>query len=321
MTRVLVTGATGFVARSLLPLLSERGYCVRGAIRRPDAVLPPDVEPVAIGDIGPQTDWRAALTGVDMVIHLAARVHIRHDRAADPLTEFRRTNAAGTRCLAEAAAAAGCRRLVFVSSIKALGEETRQYAPMTDRNLPRPLTPYGVSKREAEDHLDTVASRTGLEIVTLRPPLIYGPGVGGNFLSLLRLCWSGIPLPLAAVENRRSLLYVGNLADAIERCMTVPGLAGRRFLIHDGEPLSTPELIRRLAAALGKPARLFKVSPEWLNRGAALAGFADAWTRLTGSLELDDASFRAAAGWQPSLKTDDGLRCAAEWFKASYTRG
>lgn len=316
MTRILVTGATGFVGRTLVPLLLARGHHVRAAVRRSDASVP-GAEIVAVGDIGPGTDWTLALDGVDAVAHLAARVHVMRDTAADPLAAFRHTNTAGTRRLAEACAEQGVRRFVHLSSIKAVVDESRA-EPVTDDTPADPHSPYGVSKREAEQALEALHRRGVLDPVILRPPLVYGPGVAGNLRTLLRLCARRVPLPLAWVDNRRSLIGVGNLADAVAACLVHPAAAGHTFLVSDGTPLSTPDLVRHLCAGLGVPPRLLPVPPALLGLAAAALGRRDAWDRVGGSLVLDDAAIRGALGWRPPVDAVTGLRATAEWFKASH---
>ena len=314
--RVLVTGATGFVGRALVPLLLARGHHVRAAVRRPDAQVP-GAELVAVGDIGPDTDWSAALDGVDAVAHLAARVHVMRDTAADPLAEFRRTNTEGTRRLAEAAAERGVRRFVYLSSIKAVVDESRP-EPVTDATPAAPHSPYGVSKREAEQALENLSARGVLDPVILRPPLVYGPGVAGNLRALLTICQKRIPLPLAWVDNRRSLIFVGNLADAVATCLTHPNAAGETFLVSDGTPLSTSDLVRHLSAGLGVRPRLLPAPPALLALAASLVGKRDAWDRVGGSLVVEDASIRAVLGWSPPVAAASGLHATAEWFKASH---
>ncbi len=314
--RILVTGATGFVASSLIPILAGRGHHVRAAVRRPGAHPAPDT--VAVGDIGPETDWTGALAGIDAVVHLAARVH-QAEEEGDPaaaLALHRRVNAEGTRRLAEAAAAAGARRMVLVSTIKAVTENGAEEL-VTDTTPPRPASPYGISKLEAEQALETVSARTGLEQVVIRPPLVYGPGVGANFRRLLTLCRRAPPLPLGAIRNRRSLIFVDNLAGAIALCAEHRGAPGHRFLVHDGTVLSTPDLIRAIARALGRPARLFDVPPSLLRTALNLIGRGDAFDRLAASLELDDRAIRGTLGWQPFWSQEDALRVTAEWFNAS----
>lgn len=318
--RILVTGATGFVARTLIPALLERGHTVRAVVRRPDAAMPgivPGVgDLVTIGDIGPATAWGTALEGMDAVVHLAARVHVMRDTVSDPLAAFRKVNTAGTRVLAEAAAMAGVKRLVYLSSVKALADESRP-EPLSEETTPDPHSPYGISKLEAERALAEVSTRTGLEVVVIRPPLVYGPGVGGNFRTLLRAVNLGVPLPFGALENRRSLIFVGNLANAIQECLTHPQAAGGRFLVHDGRPMSTPELVRAIADALGRPARLLPVPPSWLERGARLARREAVLDRIAGTLVVDDGAIRRALNWRPPYYPAYGLRLTAEWFKAS----
>jgi nucleoside-diphosphate-sugar epimerase len=316
MMRILVTGANGFVGSALIPILKSRGHEIRASVRRPGLAPVPDT--VVTGEIGPDTDWADALSGIDAVIHLAARVH-HMDDPADPslvIEAYRRINVEGTRRLAESAAAAGVRRMVFVSTIKAITENSGD-TPVTDATPPAPETPYGISKLEAERALVETGKRNGLETVILRPPLVYGPGVSANFLRLMALCRKALPLPLGAIRNRRSLIFVENLAGAIVCCVEHPNAAGGCFLVHDGKVLSTPELIRKLAGFMRRPARLLNV-PQSLLRGAlTLVGRGDAYARLAASLELDDGHLRQTLGWQPFWSQEDGLRLTAEWFNAS----
>lgn len=311
---VLVTGATGFVGSHLVPLLLAQGHRVRAAVRTPGATVA-GAETVAVGDLGPDTDWSAALAGIDAVAHLAARVHVMRDKATDPLAEFRQVNTAGTRRLAEAAAGAGIRRFVYISSIKAVVDESRDRA-VDARTPAEPHSPYGRSKREAEEALAEIAAGSALEPVVLRPPLVYGPGVGGNFRTLMTLIRRGVPLPLGRVENRRSLLYVGNLADAIAVCLDHPDAPGRSFLLSDGLPLPTRDLVERLAAHLGRPARLWDVPPELLALAARLAKQEAAFDRVAGSLVVEDHAIRRTLSWSPPRNTAYGLRATANWFKA-----
>jgi nucleoside-diphosphate-sugar epimerase len=314
MSRVLVTGAGGFVGRAVLPALRAAGFEPVAASRNPqDDRLPGGVEVRRAPSLGPDADWSAALAGCQAVVHLAARVHVMRDAAADPLAEFRAANARGTRRLAEQAAAAGVRRFVFASSVKAMGETTAE-RPLVESDPPAPADPYGLSKLEAERSLAEVAATGGLEPVVLRLPLVYGPGVKGNFLSLLRLCKTAPPLPLGSVANRRSLLYVGNLADAVIRCLAIPAAAGRTFLLSDGEDLSTPELVRRLAAALGRPARLLPCPPGLLRLAAVALGRRAAAARLLDSLAVDGGEIRRTLGWTPPFSVAEGLAATARWF-------
>jgi nucleoside-diphosphate-sugar epimerase len=268
---------------------------------------------IAVGDIGPTTDWRAALQGVQCVVHLAARTHVLHESAADPLAEYRRANVEATERLARQAAAAGVRRLVFMSSIKVNGEATHG-RPYTETDPPRPEDAYGTSKWETERALARVATESGLEVVVLRPPLVYGPGVKGNFLRLMRLVASGTPLPFASIANRRSLVYVGNLADAVVAAADVPGAAGRTYLVADGEGVSTPDLVRAIATALGARARLLPCPPALLELGAALAGRRAEIARLTGSLQVDASAAARELGWRPRVDLERGLAATARWY-------
>ncbi len=315
MAAVLVTGASGFVGRHLCRSLLEDGHEVRAAVRDP-ASAPPGVAVVAVGEIGAGTDWAAAVDGVETVVHLAARVHVTSDAAADPLAEFRRVNVAGTEVLARAAAAAGVRRLVLLSSIKVNGEATTT-TPFREDDPPAPQDPYGVSKLEAERRLRAVAGETGLEATIVRPPLVYGPGVKANFLRLLRLVDRGLPLPLAAIDNRRSLVGVRNLCDLIGRCAVDPRAAGEVFLAGDGADVSTPDLIRRIAAALGRPARLFAVPPALLVGLGRLTGRGAAVERLRGSLQVDIAKARRVLDWTPPVTLDDELAATAAAYRGA----
>ncbi|WP_235893081.1 UDP-glucose 4-epimerase family protein [Pelomicrobium methylotrophicum] len=328
-TTVLVTGATGFVGRALIPALTAAGFEVRAAVR---GSCPPagrflwaegsgaraperrSVELIRIDDIGPATRWNEALAGVDAVVHLAARVHVMEASAREAIAEYRRVNTAGTERLALAAAAAGVRRFVFLSTIKVNGEATRA-RPFAESDPPVPQDPYARSKWEAEQALHRIGAQTGMEVVILRPPLVYGPGVKGNFLSLLKIVARGVPLPLGSVKNRRSLIYVGNLADAIVKCLEHPAAAGETFLVRDAEDLSTPELVRRLACALGVAPRLIPVPPSWLVLGGRWLGRGAAVERLAGSLAVDDSRIRDALGWHPPYSVDEGLEATGRWYR------
>jgi nucleoside-diphosphate-sugar epimerase len=305
----LITGAPGFVGTALVTALQRRN--IRRALRQPAA----DARPgdVITGEIGPDSDWQWALTDVDCVIHLAARTHVIDEQNTDALAVYRRINVEATRNLAQQAATAGVRRFVFLSSIKVNGETTDVH-PFTRDDTPQPLDAYGISKREAEDALQRIGADTGMEIVILRPPLVYGPGVKGNFLRLLQAVARGTPLPLASINNRRSLIYVNNLAEAIIRCMDTPAAAGKTYLVSDGEDVSTPALIRKLAAALGTPPRLLPCPPALLHFGATLLGKRAAAMRLTGSLAVDGTQLRQELGWQPRYSLDQGLNATAQWY-------
>lgn len=318
---VLVTGARGFVGRPVVEALRAAGCAVVGATRAQGGLadtgerlkLGTEAEgtegiyrEVVVGELGAETDWRGALAGVGVVVHLAARVHQMEDRAADPLAEFRRVNVEGTRRLAEQAAAAGVRRFVFVSSIKVNGEGTAAGEVYRESDTPAPADAYGVSKREAEEALREVAAATGLEVVIVRPPLMVGAGVKGNLATLAAAIRRGRPLPFGAITgNRRSLLDVRNLADAIVRCAGHPAAAGEVFLVSDGVPVSTAELARRIGRAVGRAPRLVPVPAGLLRLAGRLVGKGAAVERLTGSLVIDDAKIRWVLGWTPPFGPDD----------------
>jgi len=306
---VLVTGANGFVGRALCEALAASGHRVKRALRMAQPGAP---DAVAVGDIGGDTDWRSALEGISSVVHLAARTHVLREAAADSLAEYRRVNLDGTRRLAQQAGQAGVRRLVFVSSIKVNGEITER--PFTEDEAPRPEDAYGVSKWEAEQALARVAGETGLQVAVLRPPLVYGPGVKGNFLRLMSLVARGTPLPLSSITNRRSLIYVGNLVDAVIKAIDVPAAAGRAYLVSDGEDVSTPDLVRAIARALGVAPRLLPCPPAILRLVAALTGKRAELARLTGSLQADGSRARRELGWQPRLNLAQGLAATARWY-------
>jgi nucleoside-diphosphate-sugar epimerase len=317
---VLITGSTGFVGRPLCEKLLLKGYCVRGSVRNAEATanLPAGVQSAPIESIGPDTDWSAALTGIDTVIHLAARVHVMDETAGDPLIAYRQVNVAGTENLARQAAAHGVRRLVFLSSVKVNGEETE--IPYSEQTHPDPRDPYGVSKLEAENVLRKVAVETGLEVVIIRPPLVYGPGVKANFHNLLKIVERGVPLPLAGITNARSLIFLGNLIDAIITCATHPQAAGQTFLVSDGEDVSTPQLIRQLATALDRPARLLPFPPSLMRLAGKLTGKSMAVDRLLGSLVVDSGKIRRELGWQPPFSMAEGLAETAKWYKDGMAR-
>lgn len=255
------------------------------------------------------TDWSTALHGCDVVIHTAARVHIMQERALDPLAEFRRVNVAGTLNLARQAADGGVQRFVFLSSIKVNGEMTPSGQPFTASQAAAPLDPYGVSKAEAEEALRRLGAETGMEIVIIRPPLVYGPGVKANFGRLVSAIGRGWPLPLGCVEhNRRSLVALDNLVDLILTCTTHPAAAHQTFLVSDGKDLSTAELLRRVGMAMGRPARLLPVPSRLLRAGAMLAGKGDLAQRLLDNLQVDITHTRQTLGWQPPISVDEGLR-------------
>lgn len=311
---MLVTGASGLVGGAVVEALARRQeHRVRAALRAP-AALPPGVESVRIGDLGREPDWHAALDAVDVVVHAAARVHAMHDSAVDPLAEFRKVNVAGTLCLARQAARAGVRRFIFISSVKVHGEGRSDGRPYAADDEPAPEDAYGLSKLEAERGLQQLATETGMELVIIRPPLVYGPGVRANFERMMSGLYRGLPLPLGAIHNRRSLVALDNLVDLILVCIEHLAAANQVFLVSDGEDLSTTDLLRRLGRALGKPARLLAV-PAWLIVfGARLLGRGGMAQRLCGSLQVDIGKTRTLLGWTPPIGVDEALARAARHF-------
>lgn len=305
--RILVSGANGFAGRVLVSALLAENHFVTGALRTGGTSLPhAQYREVCVGEIGPDTDWRDALRDVNTVVHLAARVHQMQDRSGDPLKEFRRVNVAGTRRLAEQAAAAGARRLVFVSSIKVNGEGTATGEVFCETDEPAPQDAYGISKYEAELAAFEIGRRTGLEIVVVRPPLLVGPGAKGNLAALAGAIRKGRPLPLGALtDNRRSLLDVRNFASALVLCATHPSAAGEIFLLSDGVPVSTAQVARHIGRTLGHEPRLLPVPGVFIRVAARLLGKGAMAERLTGSLVIDDAKIRRLLGWKPAYSPND----------------
>jgi len=330
MKKILITGANSFIGSALCTRMLADGRHVRGTIRPSNRYepLPPKLEPIIVESIGQNTDWSRALSGVDTVAHLAARVHIKYESEPDQLGKFYYVNVAGTERLARMAATSGCRRFVFMSSVKVNGERTgngdresevgyqkgRLKETFSEKNVPDPQDPYAISKWEAEKVLYNISEETGMEIVILRSPLVYGPRVKANFLRLLKVVERGIPLPLADINNRRSLIYLENLVDAIVICMKHPNAAGQTYFVSDNEDVSTPDLIRRMGLALKRPARLFHCPSDVLKFAGRLAGKVAEMERLTGSLAVDISKIRRDLDWEPPFSMDQGLRETAMWY-------
>jgi nucleoside-diphosphate-sugar epimerase len=320
---VLITGADGFIGSALCRRMLDEGWGVYGAIRSSAQkhLLPRGINVLEVGSIDAYTEWEPVICGIDIIVHLAARVHVIDDHASDPLTTYREINVAATKRLAQIAESKKVRRFVFVSSIKVNGEGGSD--PYTEKNQPAPVDPYGVSKLEAENVLHDIAGKRGLEIVILRPPLVYGPGVKANFLKLIKMISIGIPLPLAGLNNLLSMIYLGNLIDAILTCLCHPKAAGQTYLLSDGEDVSTPELIRRISFALGKPARLFPFPPVMLKMAGIITGKSAVMDRLLRSLTIDCSKIRRELNWQAPFSMDQGLKETAEWYlkQRSEVRG
>ncbi len=307
--RVLVTGADGFVGRHLVARLAEAGHTVLAGVRsgRKPAAYPEaaDVQPVVVGDIGPQTDWEHALSGVQTVVHLAARAHVLSDTETDPLAAFRRVNCEGTVRLARQAARAGVGRFVYLSSIAVHGD--RSPAPLRESDPPAPQSPYGMSKWEAEQGLRACLAGTGTEWTIIRPPLVYGPDAPGNFASLVRVLSRGWPLPLGRVRNRRSLVFVGNLADLICGCSEHPDAADETFVVSDGKDLSTSRLLALLSEGLGRRPRLLPVPAPLAAAVLQLVAGRTTRQKLFGDLQVDSARVRRVLGWQPPYSVEEGI--------------
>lgn len=303
---ILVSGANGFVGRALIQALRQSGHFVRGAYRQsPEAVM----TQVSVGNIGPDTDWSIALAGVRTVVHCAARVHVMRDAgSAESLASFRKVNVEGTANLARQAATAGVKRLVFVSSIKVNGETTTGSPPFTCDSQPAPKDPYGVSKWEAEQKLWRISEETGLEVVVVRPPLVYGPGVKANFKRLMQAVNRRIPLPFGAIKNQRSMVYLENLCDLLAVCSVHPCAAGRTFLVSDMRDVSTKELVEHLAYGMGVRSVLIPVPFGLIHGAASLFNKRDLADRLLGSLQVDSSHTCKILDWTPPYSLEEGLR-------------
>ncbi|MBX8514364.1 SDR family oxidoreductase [Pseudomonas cichorii] len=312
---VLLTGATGFVGKALLASLLTRGDKVTAAVRDSSAQIDPRATLCQVSTLDGQTQWQDSLRDVQVVIHAAARVHVMNDTEADPLAAFRKVNVEGTLNLARQAAEAGVRRFVFISSIKVNGEGTLPGQPYRADDTPAPIDPYGISKMEAEQGLRALAEQTGLEVVIIRPVLVYGPGVKANFLSMMRWLDKGVPLPFGAIDNRRSLVALDNLVDLIVTCTSHPAAANQTFLVSDGEDLSTTMLLKRIASALGKSARLLPVPSALLVLAARSLGKRALSQRLCGFLQVDIEKTRSLLGWAPVASVDQALSAVARHYQ------
>lgn len=312
--KILVTGANGFLGSAVTQKLTNENVQIVRAVRDGG---PDDV---SIGDINDDTDWGVDLIGVDCIVHCAARVHVMSEVSLESLFEFRQVNVGGTLNLARQAAEAGVPRFVFISSIKVNGESTHPGHPFTADQIPAPIDPYGVSKYEAEIGLMALSEKSGMEIVIIRPPLVYGPGVKANFLSMMNWLWRGFPLPLGSLrKNRRSFIFIDNLVSVIIACINHPAASNQIFLVSDDEDLTTSGLLERMALALGRPSRLIALPSTLIILLSKLVGKPDIALRLCGSLQVDIKKAKDLLGWSPPFSVDEGLRQTAAHFKKNHT--
>jgi len=316
--KVFITGATGFIGKALVAELVAEGHTIEVAVRRYSAEVPVEVEQKLVEDLSlldEQNTITDTLKNVDVVIHTAARVHIMQDNAADPLTEFRKINVNATLALAKQAASAGVKRFIFISSIKVNGESTDNRQAFRETDKPAPEDAYGQSKLEAEQALFELGQATSMDMVIIRPPLIYGPGVKANFASMINIIKKGIPLPFGAISNNRSMLAIDNLVDFVSLCTTHPEAANQVFLLADGEDVSSSMLLRKLAFAYRKPCRLLPVPTSWMQFVAKLLGKQTLTDRLFGDLQIDSSKARTLLGWKPVKTMDQQLKKMAELDK------
>lgn len=319
--RVLLTGASGFVGRAVQArLLVDGVHSVRIAVRGMSGNQAGEYEACTAPDLGPDGEWQQAVAGIEVVIHCAARVHVMDEQDNYPLAAFRRANTEGTLRLAKQAAAAGVRRFIFLSSVKVNGEATAPGSAFRADDAPALIDPYGISKWEAEEGLLKIAEDTGMAVVIIRPPLVYGPGVKANFFSMMRWLQRGIPLPLGAIDNRRSLVALDNLVDLLLLCLDHPCAVNQRFMVSDAEDISTSMLLRRLGMALGAPSRLVPVPQYWIETCARLVGCEDLSRRLCGSLQVDIDKTRSLLGWTPPVSLDQALVTTAAHYLDAFKK-
>jgi len=315
MFKVLVTGGSGFVGRALFENLKfKKKYLVHLTTRANKKKLFEGSKVFNIGEIDPNTNWKSALDGVNCVVHCAARVHIMEKKQKDSLNAYRRINVNGTKNLAKQAVARGIKRFIFLSSVKVNGEETIASKSFKYDDIPQPKDAYGVSKWEAEQALLEISKKTGLELVIIRAPLIYGVRIKGNFLRLLDLIYKKMPLPLLNINNSRSFIGLDNLVDLITHCIGYPKAAGKTFLVSDGEDISTPDLIRKLSKIMGKSTRLFSLPISVFKLMGYLVGKTPEVNRLIGSLRVNSSYTRKILDWSPPFSLDEGLKKTVHWY-------
>ncbi len=312
---VLVTGATGFVGSRIIDVLNlGEQFIPVAAVRNNSNQLDKKIQFFIIDSLGPDNSWKSALKDIDVVIHVAARVHVMIEDAKNSLSEYRKINVEGTLNLARQAAYADVKRFIFISSIKVNGESTQVNKPFKEEDIPAPIDSYGISKYETEQELYQLAKKTGMEIVCIRPTLVYGPGVKANFLSMMKWLYKGVPLPFGSIYNKRSLVALDNLVDLIITCIDHPAAANETFLVSDGDALSTTELLKAVAVSLGKKPLLLPVNQKILEFFLTLTGKKDLAQRLCGSLQVDISKSKKLLNWTPPVSVDEGLRKTAEYF-------
>lgn len=316
MAKILVTGATGFVGKCLVPELISAGHDVRCAVSQKVDWLA--AEQVLVDKLEHDPDWTSALSEIDVVIHLAARVHIMNEKSGSALDEYRQINSIATRNLAQHAAKCGVKRFVFLSSIKVNGEYTVNNVPFTEESAPKPEDPYGLSKLYAEQYLQTISQETGLEVVIIRPPLIYGPQVKANFLKMLGLVKKGLPLPFGQVKNSRNLLYVGNLVSALCTVVSHPNAANQTYLVADDESLSLTQMMNLIAQAMDVKLRLIPIPVGMMAALFRLLGLKSLTTRLFGSLEVSNHKIKSQLGWVPPVHVAEGLTETVKWYRCEF---
>ena len=308
MSNLLITGANGFIGRALISKLAlQTNYFIRASVRKKTIQFPRQIEVFENMEASGNTNWTDALRGVDIVIHLLARVHVMDEEAADPLLEFRNINVNATIALAKLAAKQGIKRFIFLSTVKVNGESTSN-KPFSEFDLPHPQDAYAISKWEAEEALKKISKDTGMELVIIRSPLVYGPNLKANFLKMMQFIKRGIPLPLGAIQNKRSLISIDNLVDFITTAISHPKAAHQTFLISDDEDISTTDLLRRIGKHIGKPVRLIPLHPKILSFLFKILGRQDFGDRLLGSLEVDITKAKKLLAWSPPKTLDEGLR-------------
>ncbi len=314
MSKVLITGSNGFLGKALCKSLLIKKYMIHASTRSKNHNFPQEIVNFDVGDICSKTKWQNALLNIECIIHCAARTHVMKEKKYNILKSYRKINVDGTKNLAIQAASMGVKRFIFISSIKVNGEQTIGSSSFNTSSIPSPEDAYGISKWEAEQTLWDISKKTGLEVVIIRPPLIYGEGVKGNFLNLLDIIYRGVPLPLASIKNKRSFVGLQNLIDLIIRCINNPKAAGNTFLISDLETVSTSELINKLAKLMNKSSNLFSLPTFLIKLIASLTGKSLEVKRLLSSLQVDSSKTREVLDWTPSFSLDEGLEKTVKWY-------